>query len=275
MAIWHELGKKASDTTAKAVHQAKVLGETTKLNSMISDENKKIEQIYSQLGKAYAQTHRDDYESCFGDLMEMLKASETKIKEYTEQVNGLRGVVTCPKCGAVMAEGTAFCCGCGNAMPKKVVAPVATSTNVCTKCGAALMEGAKFCTGCGSAVVPKLVEASVPVVEEPVVVLPTCGNCGAVLEEGAVFCTKCGTPVAPKAVEVEEPVVAAPPEEPVVVLPTCGNCGAGLEDGALFCTECGTPAQSAAVVNAPRTCKACGAELDPDAIFCTECGTRA
>ena len=238
MAIWNEFGKKASDTTAKAVHQAKVLGETAKLNSMISDENKKIESLYNQLGKAYVQAHRDDYESCFGELIEMLKASENKIKVYTEQVNELRGVVTCPNCGTALAAGSAFCNACGFAIPRKVTPPAAISGPVCVHCGAALMDDAKFCTGCGKAVPEKVKEIPAPV-EEPVIALSTCAACGAVLEEGAAFCTKCGTPVA-KPEEIPVPVEEPPVEEPVAVVPTCGNCGAVLEEGAAFCTECGT-----------------------------------
>ena len=82
MAIWDNIGKKASATTAKAAQQVKILTETTKLNGMISDEEKKINNRYCEIGKLYATIHREDPETELADLVAAVVESERKIKEY-------------------------------------------------------------------------------------------------------------------------------------------------------------------------------------------------
>ena len=232
MALWNELGKKASSTTAKAVHQAKVMGGTSKINTLILEENKKIEEIYTQLGKAYAQIHRDDYESCFGELVEMVKLSERKISEYNAQLNTLRGVVNCLNCGAELPQDAAFCSVCGAGRPQ-AAKPVVHNGVTCVHCGKALPEGVKFCTGCGAPMNQKAPEP-VYVVEDRTVEFSAykekiCVSCGAILDDDTAFCVECGAPVA-GATETAINNVGR----------FCVVCGAKLDDDAVFCTECGT-----------------------------------
>ena len=44
MSFWENLGQKATETTGKAVQKAKELSELAKLNSMVSEEEKKDQQ---------------------------------------------------------------------------------------------------------------------------------------------------------------------------------------------------------------------------------------
>lgn len=68
MALWDNLSKKASETTTKAAQQMKALSETTKLNCLISDEEKKINNSYYQIGKLYASVHQSDCEEAFAGI---------------------------------------------------------------------------------------------------------------------------------------------------------------------------------------------------------------
>lgn len=77
--------------------------------------------------------------------------------------------LSCPSCGAKIADGAKFCFNCG----KEVVDPNST---VCPKCNSKLPLGAKFCFNCGA----KLVN--------------TCAKCGKELPPGAKFCNNCGAP---------------------------------------------------------------------------------
>ena len=65
MAFWENIGQKASEKTAKAVQKAKDLSEITKLNSIISDEQNKIDTIYKTNSKLYYSIHRQDCEPDF------------------------------------------------------------------------------------------------------------------------------------------------------------------------------------------------------------------
>lgn len=204
MAIWENLGKKVSGTTATAVQQAKVLTETTKLNAMIAEEKKNIENLYYQIGKRYAAVHHDDFEEKLADLMTGVIGSEKKIEAYQTQIQEIKGLTTCTNCGAQLQQDAVFCSVCGTPVPKKE--EPAPSGDVCPKCGSAIVPGMRFCTGCGAALAEKKPEpVAAPAAPAPVAAAPaepeektvvsarTCANCGAKLESDTVFCTECGS----------------------------------------------------------------------------------
>ena len=64
------------------------------------------------------------------------------------QVNQVKRV--CPKCGAQVAPGSAFCTSCGTPLPKEPVAqPQQRAFAFCTNCGSKYPIGSAFCTNCG------------------------------------------------------------------------------------------------------------------------------
>jgi uncharacterized OB-fold protein len=46
-------------------------------------------------------------------LFEEVEAATNKIAELKEQIANLKGGVSCPKCGAIVASGASFCSECG------------------------------------------------------------------------------------------------------------------------------------------------------------------
>ncbi|MBQ8184236.1 MAG: zinc ribbon domain-containing protein [Lachnospiraceae bacterium] len=159
MAFWDDLSKKASETTAKAVQQAKDLSGTAKLNVQIAEEEKKLNGFYCQLGKLYAMAHPEDYEENFASVMSLIIESEQKIKECRTQIHDIKGVVRCEKCGADVPKGAAFCTVCGSpvAVPdlpttgQPEAAEGAPEKQFCPGCGNVISKGARFCTSCGRA----------------------------------------------------------------------------------------------------------------------------
>lgn len=217
MAFFDDLGKKLSQAGQSVAQKTKDFSEINKLNGVISSEEKKINNIYLQLGKEYYTRHRNDSEVCFEQFVSAIKESEAKIEELRQQIQVIKGVVRCEKCGADIANNAAFCSNCG--APAPVKAPVATVAGVqCPSCRQIVAEGTKFCTSCGSplpsveAVAETPAEVAVPVVEEitvseetvceeeityaPIQIPETptaCPNCSAELLPGTSFCTNCGT----------------------------------------------------------------------------------
>ena len=100
MAFWDNLTQKASQTTAKAVQKAKDLSEVAKLNSLITSEEGKINNTYSQIGKLYMSLHLQDYEDEFSGMINSIIESEQKIRDYQQQIQDIKGVQKCPNCGA-------------------------------------------------------------------------------------------------------------------------------------------------------------------------------
>ena len=130
MAFWDNLSKKATEAADKVAQQAKVISETAKLNSAVSEEERKINANYSEIGKLYVSLHKDDCEEVFAAMIAAISESEAKIAEYKEQIKVVKGVAVCEKCHAEMPRGTAFCSACGAPMPKVEEEVVAESEAV-------------------------------------------------------------------------------------------------------------------------------------------------
>lgn len=193
MAFWDNLSQKASETTAKAMQKAKEMSDIAKFNSMISEEETKINNTYYQVGKLYVAMHSHNHEEEFAGMIATIEESEEKIWNYRQQIQDIKGVTRCAQCGAEVQASVAFCSSCGAPMPK--VQPVNTDDTVrCESCGAMVKKGVRFCTSCGKPMTQMTVPetTSVPVVESEEQDR-VCPNCSAKIETGVAFCTECGT----------------------------------------------------------------------------------
>lgn len=186
MAFWDNLGQKATVTTAKAVQKAKDISDVAKFNSMISEEDTRINNIYYEVGKLYIALHEHSCEDEFKELITSFQDANQKIEMYKKQIEDIKGIQKCEKCGAEIPVGAAFCSSCGASIPKPQ--PVIVEQGMkCEKCGADIKEGDKFCTSCGSPV-------AVAKKEEPVEIeKKICPSCGAKLDDDCSFCVECGT----------------------------------------------------------------------------------
>ena len=218
MTMWDNPGWNPPD-------QMRGLAEISGFNALISDEEKKINNVYYQIGKLYATIHRSDSEGEFAGLVESVAESERKIEEYRTRILHIRGLVRCPGCGMELPKSAAFCMSCGIPMPKVEEAPAQDEFVQCSACGTMVLKEMRFCGNCGRPMTapvqeeaaPEQVDAEtrdesveVPAAEvfgEEAPVKLACGNCGAVLEQDALFCANCGA-------SVKDNAVPAPEEEP-------------------------------------------------------------
>ena len=172
MGFFDDFGKKISDASQGAIAKTKDFADVAKLNSNISDEERRINNAYQQIGKLYFEMHLEDFEDCFKDHFAAINESLGKIQDYRQQITNIKGVVKCPNCGAEVPKDSAFCSSCGTPVPKQET-PVDVPA--------------------AEAEVVSAPEAA-PVAEEAPVE-KKCPSCGATLEDGALFCTNCGTKV--------------------------------------------------------------------------------
>lgn len=270
MAFFDNIGRKVSEAGQKMIQKTGEMSDTSRLNTQISDEEKKINAAYQQIGKLYTELHREDPEPELAELVQSISKSEEIIRVYRGQLQRIRGVRTCPKCGAEVSIGSAFCAHCGSPMPADEP-PVPGDVLVCAGCGTVLEPGMRFCTNCGRPVeksapapivppmpadvaekMPEAVAESAPepspfsapempegfsapeLSEEPVVIPAAPVEAPAVPEAEPVEADSAEAPAA----EAED--IEAAPAEDVPAQMTCPNCGAPIEPGDAFCMNCGT-----------------------------------
>lgn len=186
MAFLDGIGKKLSQTGQDVMKKTRNFADSTKLTGMIADEERTINSLYPQIGKAYYELHKNDPEYALSELVAAVNDAFARIEQLNEQIAAINGTQKCPRCGTMVPENGMFCNTCGAKMPPKVTIEPAASAEMirCTNCGAQIPGGQRFCIYCGT----EVVQPSEPKTK-------ACGNCGRELEENAAFCTGCGNPV--------------------------------------------------------------------------------
>ena len=294
MAFFDEMDRKLSQFGQSVSNKSREVSEGMRLSSAIKAEEEKQNNLYREVGKYYFENCAANAEGQLKVLCDQIVASMELTSQYKQQQNVLKGMVSCPNCGAQISANSGFCNVCGSKIEKQVSpAPQPGAGKICPKCQKTVEADALFCTFCGNQfeaqpAAPAYEEPAVPAYEEPA---------APAYEEPAAPAYE--EPAAPA---YEEPAAPAYEEVhiPEVTVPTCVKCGAVLEEGQKFCTVCGTKVEeepAAPVYEEPAapayeepvtppyeevhipevtvpTCVKCGAVLEEGQKFCTVCGTK-
>lgn len=192
MALFESITKKAADASSKALQKTREISEVARLNSMISEAEKVTTNTYLQIGKLYAAMHAQDCEPEFAGMIGTILDSDKKIQEYKRQIQDIKGVQRCEKCGAEVPRGVAFCSACGSPIPVETP-KIPEDCAVCPACGAIVKNGMRFCTSCGKPMeqLAQSTPENPPPHEDAVKehICPACG-CKNGLEDS--FCKECG-----------------------------------------------------------------------------------
>lgn len=150
MAFFEDLGKKVSQTGQEALKKTKIMAEITRINSRIAAEKRVIADNIGKIGEKYYELYCDNPDANLAPYVEAIKESHRKIEDYEDQINRLKGVDCCPKCGAELKAGTLFCSACGARSEQSQAARDPAAARVCAACGTALADGVRFCGNCGA-----------------------------------------------------------------------------------------------------------------------------
>ena len=295
MAFFDEMDRKLSQFGQSVSNKSREVSEGMRLSSAIKAEEEKQNNLYREVGKYYFENCAANAEGQLKVLCDQIVASMELTSQYKQQQNVLKGMVSCPNCGAQISANSGFCNVCGSKIEKQVSpAPQPGAGKICPKCQKTVEADALFCTFCGNQfeaqpAAPAYEEPAAPAYEEPATPANEEPAAPAYEEPAAPAYEEPAAPAyeEPTAPAYEEPAApvyeepAAPAYEevhiPEVTVPTCVKCGAVLEEGQKFCTVCGTKVgeEPAAPVQHMQslTCRSCGAALEEGQKFCTKCGT--
>ena len=295
MAFFDEMDRKLSQFGQSVSNKSREVSEGMRLSSAIKAEEEKQNNLYREVGKYYFENCAANAEGQLKVLCDQIVASMELTSQYKQQQNVLKGMVSCPNCGAQISANSGFCNVCGSKIEKQVSpAPQPGAGKICPKCQKTVEADALFCTFCGNQfeaqpaapayeepAAPAYEEPATPAYEEPAAPVYEDPAAPAYEESAAPAYEEPAAPAyeEPAAPVYEEPAAPAYEEVhiPEVTVPTCVKCGAVLEEGQKFCTVCGTKVgeEPAAPVQHMQslTCRSCGAALEEGQKFCTKCGT--
>ena len=127
MDIFDEMGKRLGNVGQRTKDAA----ESARLNSLVSEQEKKIKTICQELGKLYLSLHGpEDCEPALADYVKEAGECYQKIADLREKIRVLKGLRQCPHCGAQIPAGTAYCGSCGKRVDE---API--QENNAKRCG--------------------------------------------------------------------------------------------------------------------------------------------
>ena len=109
MSFWNDLKKSGQEAAGKA----KDLAEVTRLQLAQKEQERKLEKLYGQLGKACYDAAVPGEDSPFFEFISAITQTLEEIEQSKEQQRLLKGGVRCAACGALMDAAALFCTNCG------------------------------------------------------------------------------------------------------------------------------------------------------------------
>ena len=136
---------KITKATQDMVRSTKDATDIARQNSLIAEDQKAIENLYSQIGKLFVETQEPDPDSPLGKLVLAVNAAYSRIEKCHEAIQQIKGTKKCPSCDKDIPISSVFCGECG----AKLEVPAQAGKKFCSKCGKDMPEDGAFCTACG------------------------------------------------------------------------------------------------------------------------------
>jgi DNA-directed RNA polymerase subunit RPC12/RpoP len=172
------------DNTKKGIN---TFSENMALKKKIETAKENKNAAFNSIGERFYNENKDAVPAGYEEIFAQVDGYNKTIADTEEEIRQLNEGVTCPKCGAKVKKGFAFCtnCGCKMGDEKK------PENNMveCPNCHKSVPATSAFCNYCGTKL-EKPAEEQAEAVQEKI-----CANCGHKLDPDAAFCNMCGTPV--------------------------------------------------------------------------------
>lgn len=148
MAFFDDLGRKIVRVGNDVYGKTKDVTDIVKINSLISEQQKVLNQYFSILGKKYYDSMNTENVICPDDLelFEKITKSINSIHDWQEKIKFLKGIEKCPICNSDIISGSQFCSHCGARLEQELNDE---NLNKCPNCDVDIEDDSVFCTNCG------------------------------------------------------------------------------------------------------------------------------
>lgn len=117
-----KITKKMGDGAMSIARKSGDIVEITKLNSMISSEEEKIEKEFTKTGRILFEkfTAGEQVDPDLSERCNNIAIMKNNIADYKQRILELKGIKYCPQCGLQLSINIKFCpeCGAKQEMPK-------------------------------------------------------------------------------------------------------------------------------------------------------------
>lgn len=162
MDFFNKLGNKISTGANVVANKTKDLAGSAKINMQISQDEGKINSLYTEIGKIYFTKNSSNPSEEFSAAVNEILTIQARIAESKQQLQQIKGTKICEKCGAEIPANVGFCSLCGTKVTEEPVAaadpaPVSTpapaptpATSFCPTCALKIESMSGFCSNCGT-----------------------------------------------------------------------------------------------------------------------------
>ncbi len=146
MAFLDNIDKKITLLGQSAIQKTKEVSDTAKATSAIKNLESQKKEYYIALGESFYNKHISEADEQERELIGKIKMCDFEIQQLQEQIQKIKGTVSCPNCNAEIPVNAAFCSVCGTKIERMEV----VTQKTCSVCGAVVEEGQIFCVNCGN-----------------------------------------------------------------------------------------------------------------------------
>ena len=155
MAFWEKMGETLTVKGKDVADKARELAEVNRLNTQISAQKNKIENLYKEIGQMIYENREDWKAADVSAQIEQIDSAQESIEGLQKDILRIKGVRQCENCGAEIDKNMAFCPKCGTAMaidepePENEEIPTEQTAFLCPGCNKEIDADLAFCPFCG------------------------------------------------------------------------------------------------------------------------------
>ncbi len=120
MDFFSKLGDSIVNVTQEVGEKAKGMTDIAKLQYEMRTKEDFMNKQYQEIGKMFYDANKENVPEEYNSLFEEIEAAQKRVAEIKEQIAYTKGGKACPKCGAVVSGGAAFCSTCGAKMDEDI-----------------------------------------------------------------------------------------------------------------------------------------------------------